>query len=259
VRSRTFSLTAIACALPALAIALPARPDSGGMPAGFVDVAAVAPDIVVDIRYAGPHNFVGRAVHGYGAARCLLTKQAAGALAEVQRDVAAFGLGLKVYDCYRPQRAVDDFVAWSRAPGLATNPEHHPVVPKAQLFARGYIAAKSGHSRGSTVDVTLVPQAPLRSASTPPRDCRSIDGDGVVATTQAPDGSVNMGTTFDCFDERSHVTAATSAEARRNRLLLKLAMEKHGFVGYAQEWWHFTLANEPFPKTAFDFEIRPAP
>ena len=231
-------------------------PAAGKLPPGFVDIADVSRDIVVDVRYAGVANFLGRPARGYGAARCLLTREAAGALAAVQQDVAAFGLGLKVYDCYRPQRAVDDFVAWSRdASGPATDPRHHPVVPKGELVQRGYIAASSGHSRGSTVDVTLVSSAPRRPGPARPRDCASIDG------PQAPDASLNMGTTFDCFDERSHVAAAAgvSSEARRNRLLLKLAMEKRGFVGYPQEWWHFTLASEPFPKTAFDFEISRAP
>jgi D-alanyl-D-alanine dipeptidase len=229
-------------------------PGGGKMPEGFVDVAEVARDIVVDARYAGSNNFLGRPARGYGAGRCLLTKPAATALAEVQRDVAAFGLGLMVYDCYRPQRAVDDFTAWSRdAKGDATNPSHHPVVPRSQLFARGYIAARSGHSRGSTVDLTLIPAGPLKRAAIPPRDCRSIAG------PLAPDGSLNMGTTFDCFDERAHTAdAGVPAEARRNRLLLKMAMEKRGFVAYEPEWWHFTLANEPHPRTAFDFEIEPA-
>jgi D-alanyl-D-alanine dipeptidase len=223
------------------------------LPPGFVDLAEVAPDVVVDMRYAGADNFVGRPIRGYGAARCLLTKEAARALAGVQRELAPFGVGLKVYDCYRPQRAVDDFVAWSRAPGAATDPRHHPAVPKSELFQRGYIAERSGHSRGSTVDLTLVPAVPQRPTH-PPLDCRTVEG------AQAPDASLNMGTTFDCFDERAHLAdTGVSSEARRNRLLLKMAMEKHGFAPYAQEWWHFTLAKEPFPKTAFDFEIAPAP
>ncbi|HEY7371910.1 MAG TPA: M15 family metallopeptidase, partial [Polyangia bacterium] len=180
-------------------------------------------------------------------------KQAARALADVQRDVAPFGLNVWVYDCYRPQRAVEDFVAWSRQPsGPANDPRHNPVVPKSELFRRGYIAASSGHSRGSTVDVTLVPTM-LERQPAGLLDCRALEG------RQAPDSTLNMGTTFDCFDEESHVVARVRGEALRNRLLLKMAMEKRGFVGYAQEWWHFTLANEPFPKTAFDFEIRPAP
>ena len=226
------------------------------VPPGFVDLAAVAPDIVVDMRYAGADNFLGRPARGYSGARCLLTKEAAGALAAVQRELTGFGVGLKVYDCYRPQRAVDDFVAWSRAPGPATDPRHHPGVPKAELISRGYIAARSAHSRGSTVDLTLISATPLRTAGAPAsaQDCRRVDG------PQAPDASLNMGTTFDCFDERAHAASPdVPPEARRNRLLLKMAMEKHGFVPYAQEWWHFTLANEPFPKAAFDFEVRPTP
>jgi D-alanyl-D-alanine dipeptidase len=229
-------------------------PAPNKLPAGFVDLADVAPDVIVDMRYAGPDNFAGRPVRGYGAPRCLLTKEAAQALAAVQRELAAFGVGLKVYDCYRPQRAVDDFVAWSRAPGAATDPRHNPAVPKSELFQRGYIAARSGHSRGSTVDLTLVAAARQRPTQTTSLDCRTLEG------AQAPDGSLNMGTTFDCFDERAHAAdAGASAEARRNRLLLRMAMEKHGFAPYAQEWWHFTLAREPFPRTTFDFEIRPAP
>jgi D-alanyl-D-alanine dipeptidase len=228
-----------------------AKSQPAKMPAGFVDIADLAPDILVDARYAGADNFLGRPARGYGAARCLLTRPAARALAAVQRDVAALGLGLKVYDCYRPQRAVDDFVAWSRDPsGPATDLQHHPVVPKSQLVQRGYIAASSGHSRGSTVDLTLVPVVPKLPPPVPPVDCRTVEG------PQAPDGSLNMGTTFDCFDERAQVAnAGVSSEARRNRLLLKSAMERHGFVGYAKEWWHFTLAGEPFPKATFDFEI----
>jgi D-alanyl-D-alanine dipeptidase len=230
------------------------KPAPDTMPAGFVDLTDVAPDIVVDMRYAGADNFLGRPARGYVAARCLMTKEAARALAAVQRDLIAFGVGLKVYDCYRPQRAVDDFVTWARAPGPATDPRHNPAVPKSELFQRGYIAARSGHSRGSTVDVTLISSAQPRAGTPPPSDRRRIDG------PLAPDASLNMGTTFDCFDERAHAASdGVPPEARRNRLLLRMAMEKHGFVPYPQEWWHFTLANEPFPNTAFDFEIRRAP
>jgi D-alanyl-D-alanine dipeptidase len=239
---------------------------AAGKPAApaLVDVKEVAPDVAVDIRYASADNFLGRPARGYGAARCLLTPAAAAALGRVQREVAAFGLGLLVYDCYRPQRAVDDFVAWSRQFDVQGDPGHRPAVPKAQLLARGYIAARSSHSRGSTVDVTLVPLGARRPAPDPailltdPRnpsslrrpDCRRIEG------PLAPDGSLNMGTTFDCFDERSHAEDAFAPpEARRNRLLLRLAMEKQGFVPYAKEWWHFTLGSEPYPDTTFDLEI----
>jgi D-alanyl-D-alanine dipeptidase len=219
-----------------------------------------APAVAVDMRYAGARNFVGRPVRGYGAARCWLTRPAAAALARAARDLAPAGLGLMVYDCYRPQRAVDDFVAWAAQPGDApTRPAHYPAVAKAELFARGYIAARSGHSRGSTVDVTLVRLPFLRGASAAApaaaTDCRLPAG-----ATTAPDGSVDMGTTFDCFDERSHTDApGISPAARANRRRLRTAMERQGFVNLAQEWWHFTLVAEPFPDTVFDVEIRPGP
>jgi D-alanyl-D-alanine dipeptidase len=225
----------------------------------FVDIATVAPTIAVDIRYAGTRNFLGRPARGYAAPRCLLTRPAAAALAKVAEDLAPFGLGLKVYDCYRPRRAVDDFMAWTREPGeSADQAAYHPAVAKSQLVARGYIAPRSGHSRGSTIDMTIavrdpgsVPRPPRRAraseARPPPRDCRR----------PADDGSLDMGTTFDCFDETARATyAGLSPEVRRNRLLLRLAMERRGFVAYEPEWWHFTLADEPFATESFDLEIR---
>ena len=162
-----------------------------------------------------------------------------------------------VYDCYRPQRAVDDFVAWARdGAGAATDPLHHPVVPRSELFPRGYIAARSGHSRGSTVDLTLIPAGATPAAARDSSRATAGPMAGAAGAGREPD----MGTTFDCFDERAH--AADAARRRRRgatALLLRAVMEKHGFVAYAQEWWHFTLASEPFPKTAFDFEIQRAP
>jgi D-alanyl-D-alanine dipeptidase len=245
----------VALAAVTVTVAVTAADAGAKPPDGFVDLADVAPDVVVDMRYAGRDNFLGRPARGYGAARCLLTGEAARALAGAQRDLTAAGFGLLVYDCYRPQRAVDDFAAWARdTSGAATDPRHHPVVPKRELFPRGYIAARSGHSRGSTVDLTLIPAGPRRKRPAKGGDCRSIEG------PLAPDGSVNMGTTFDCFDARARGNdAGVSAEAQRNRARLRAAMEKHGFVPYPQEWWHFTLAGEPFPETAFDFEIARAP
>jgi D-alanyl-D-alanine dipeptidase len=211
------------------------------------------------MRYAGTNNFMGRPARGYGAARCLLTRQAATALAAVNADLAADGLGLKVYDCYRPAQAVADFVAWTRAPGA---PQHdlafNPAVPRSELLARGYIAERSGHSRGSTVDLTLVRlraggATAASSASGQGADCRTA-ADG----STAPDGSVGMGTTFDCFDARAAFAApGLPPAARDGRARLRRAMERRGFVPYAAEWWHFTLAPEPFPNRAFDWEIRP--
>jgi D-alanyl-D-alanine dipeptidase len=191
----------------------------------LIDVHAVAPTVVEDMRYFGSHNFIGRPIHGYKAAKCLLSEKAAFALAKVQNELAFFGMSLKVYDCYRPQRAVDDFVAWAADLGdTKMKAEFYPQVDKSMLFKEGYIAAKSGHSRGSTVDLT-------------------IEG-------------LDMGTPFDLFDPLSHtVNPALTPVQRRNRLLLRATMEKHGFKNLDEEWWHFTLVNEPFSDRYFDLEI----
>jgi zinc D-Ala-D-Ala dipeptidase len=198
----------------------------------LVDAAPLTPGLVLDLRYATANNFVGTRIDGYEAPRCLLSEPAARALAGVQADLAAEGLGLVAWDCYRPQRAVDHFVRWSREPADPVSAaRHHPRVPKSELFAAGYIAARSGHSRGSTVDVGLV-----RAGRREPLDC---------------------GTPFDFFDPRSHVAAADLSDAARaNRLRLRTAMERRGFRPYPAEWWHFTLANEPHADSYFDLPVR---
>ena len=208
-----------------------ARVSAQDRPASFVDAAEVVPGLVTDMRYAGTHNFVGRRIDGYAAARCLLTKPAAAALAEVARDLAPRGLAIKVFDCYRPVRAVANFVRWARDLNDAVNKtEFYPHVDKDTLFQDGYISSRSGHSRGSTVDLTLV---------------------------RAGDGELDMGTPFDFFSPLSWAAAGgVSAEAKANRALLATAMRHRGFRPYAKEWWHFTLAAEPFPNTYFDFPVR---
>ena len=200
-------------------------------PTSFVDAAAVVPGLVTEIRYAGTHNFVGRRIDGYAAARCLLTKPAAAALAEVARDLAPRGLAIKVFDCYRPARAVANFVRWaSDLNDTAGKAEFYPHVAKRTLFKNGYISSRSGHSRGSTVDLTLV---------------------------RIGDGDLDMGTPFDFFSPLSSPAAAgVSAEAKANRSVLATAMRRRGFRPYAKEWWHFTLSAEPFPNTYFDFPVR---
>lgn len=197
----------------------------------LVDATSLAPTLALDLRYATADNFVGAPIDGYEAARCLLTEPAARALAAVQADLAASGLGLVVWDCYRPQRAVDEFVRWSRAPAdPAVAARHHPHVAKDQLFAEGYIAVRSGHSRGSTVDVGLIDLA-----------------DGAL---------LDFGTPFDFFDPLAHVDAAVPECARTSRNALAAAMQRHGFGPYAQEWWHFTLRDEPYPDRYFDVPVR---
>lgn len=203
------------------------------MPAEFIDAATVVDGLVVDMRYFGADNFVGKRIDGYEAPRCLQTRPAAAALAAVQRDLARRGLGLKVYDCYRPTRAVAHFVRWARdVADVARKPDYYPGVDKRDLFRLGYIAERSGHSRGSTVDITLV---------------RRADGEG------APD----MGTRFDFFSPKSWpADSSVGKTARHNRALLAAAMARAGFQAYDKEWWHFTLRNEPLPASYFDFPVR---
>lgn len=204
-------------------------------PPGFVRLSEVAPTIVQDVRYATSDNFVGTPIEGYEVPEIWVTSAAGEALRHVQRDLAAVGLGLKVFDGYRPQRAVAHFVRWAQdLSDRKTKHVHYPDVPKRELFARGYIALESGHSRGSSVDVTLVR--------------RKHPGHGEA---------LDMGTPFDFFGRESWPSSeAVSATQKTNRERLRAAMIKGGFQPYEQEWWHFTLENEPFPETYFDFPIR---
>jgi D-alanyl-D-alanine dipeptidase len=203
------------------------------MPAEFIDAATAVDGLVVDMRYFGADNFVGKRIDGYEAPRCLLTRSAAAALAAAQRDLARRGLGLKVYDCYRPARAVAHFARWALdLADVARKSDYYPDVDKRDLFRLGYIAERSGHSRGSTVDITLVRRA----------------GGG---------SDPEMGTRFDFFGPKSWLADMSVGErARRNRALLADAMARAGFQPYDQEWWHFTLRNEPFPTSYFDFPVR---
>jgi D-alanyl-D-alanine dipeptidase len=226
---------------------------AAAMPDGFVYLRNVDPSIEQDMRYAGGYNFTGRPVPGYDAPECVLVRQAAEALKKVQADLKPKGLTLRVYDCYRPTQAVAAFVAWSKAPGNPqTKAMWYPNLDKTALF-RDYIATRSGHSRGATLDVTV---APIGAPDTHPR--------GVSCTApqkgSAPDGSLAMGTTFDCFDQKANTeTSGLTAEEIKNRALLSNAMAARGFKSYPYEWWHYTFEPEPFPDTYFDFPIEPRP
>jgi D-alanyl-D-alanine dipeptidase len=216
----------------ALIAGLPQAALAQEQPAQFVDAATVVPGLIIDMRYAGAHNFVGRRIDGYERPRCLLTGAAAAALAAVARDLAPRGVVLKIFDCYRPTRAVANFVRWARdLNDSAGKAEFYPQVDKRTLFRDGYISPLSGHSRGSTVDLTLA---------------RADDG-----------RELDMGTPFDFFSPKSWPSDPNiSAEAQANRVLLAGAMRRRGFRPYAREWWHFTLRHEPFPDTYFDFPVR---
>ena len=224
-------------------------------PVEFVDVKEVCPSVVLDIRYATPHNFVGTPVEGYGAAKCLLTRPAAEALARVQQDLKPFSLSLKVYDCYRPQSAVDHFVRWAEdAKDTKMMREFYPTVDKRNLFRDGYIAKRSGHSRGSTVDLTIVP-VPVPPQETY-RERQPLLECFFPAGARFGDNSIDMGSGFDCFHDISHTaTDRIGWQQRANRLLLKTLMERHGFRNYALEWWHYTLKDEPYPDRYFDLPL----
>ncbi len=195
----------------------------------------VIPDIQVELRYFSGQNFLGRRVDGYLAPKCILTKDAAEALKKVQEELTPFGLGLKICDAYRPQRAVDDFVRWGKdLNDTKMQSEYYPNVRKENLFREGYIARKSSHSRGSTVDLTIV--------------CLDRETAG---------SDLDMGTPFDFFGPAAWPgSPLVSSVHRAHRMLLQILMSKHGFEPYPKEWWHFTLKNEPFPDTYFNFPIQ---
>ena len=218
---------------------LPFEADSSS----FVNITDVVPDVILEIRYFGTYNFVGTRIDGYLQPVALLTKEAADSLKAVSDDVMALGYRLKIYDAYRPQKAVDHFVRWSKDPADTCMKQFfYPMLDRSVLFEHDYIMAKSGHTRGSTVDLTLF-------------DMRT-------------EKEVDMGGTFDWFGIESHpdycgnpdtgeyLGGALTEEQWNNRLILRRAMLRHGFKALDSEWWHFTLKNEPFADTYFTFPVK---
>lgn len=228
-------------------------------PSGLIEVNRLDPTIQVEMRYSTDWNFMGRPVKGYRSNKCYLTKEAAYALTEVQKDLKAKDLGILALDCYRPTQAVADFVAWTKSKNDQTmKPIFYPDETKSELISRGYIADKSGHSRGSTIDLTLISlgalslEKPLGEKLRFKEDMRDCRWPINIQRT----GQLDMGTSFDCFSilantQNSQITAI----AKKNRQLLLDAMKKHGFINYEKEWWHFTLKEEPFKDSYFDFPI----
>jgi zinc D-Ala-D-Ala dipeptidase len=232
---------------PSLAIVLlallPISAAASDLPPGFVYLHDVDSTIRQDMRYAGPFNFLGRPANGYEAPECILTEAAAKALSAVQKRVAADGLTLVVFDCYRPARAVADFAAWVKEGG-PPDPRWYPRTRRSDLIAEQYIASHSSHSRGSTVDLALAPADRSKPAAPDP-DC------GAEKT-----GTIGFGTGFDCLDPESRTAfRPLSPEAIANRKTLVAAMQAEGFRNYAREWWHFSLKGEPFKEQEFDFPV----
>lgn len=202
------------------------------IPKDFTYLHDIVPNIEYDIRYYGSHNFVGTPIDGYECATAILSLRAAQALAKVQQQLNARDLGLKIFDAYRPQRAVDHFIRWAKMThDTVAKFEFYPTVDKKDLFNKGYIATRSGHSRGSTVDLTIIDLKTKKE--------------------------LDMGSPFDFFGEKSHHNSVhITNEQQKNRQLLKSVMEKHGFRSYSEEWWHYTLNNEPYKETYFDFPVQ---
>lgn len=203
--------------------------------AGLVDMRELVPDIVEDIKYAGSDNFVGAPIDGYAAPKCLLMRPAAEALARVERDLRPQHRRLELFDCYRPARAVRHFVRWaSDINEQRTKSTHYPDLDKRELLG-DYIAPISGHSRGATVDLTIL------QCDEHDEHCTPLD----------------MGTIFDFFGKLANTESPAATPAQHaNRVTLRDAMEKQGFHNYAMEWWHYTLSPEPSPDTIFDVPIQ---
>lgn len=202
---------------------------------GFVLVRDYVPDVIEDIRYFSTNNFMGVKVNGYDANAAIVTRQTAVKLKEAADEFRSMGYVIKIFDAYRPQRAVDHFVRWAQGPDEKNKAEYYPTIAKKNLFPR-YIAKKSGHSKGSTIDMTICYKDSKKE--------------------------VDMGSHFDYFGPPSHTSfmgaypgGNVNKTHNKNRLMLKRVMEKHGFTNYSNEWWHFTLNNQPYPNTYFNFSV----
>tara|TARA_B110001454_G_C12715558_1_gene432431 strand:- start:658 stop:1326 length:669 start_codon:yes stop_codon:yes gene_type:complete len=200
-------------------------------PKGFTYLSNIDKTIQTELRYFSDNNFIGQKIEGYNDNRIIVNKETGNALHNVQQVLLKKGLSLKIFDAYRPQQAVNHFVRWAKVLNdTLKKKEYYPNVPKSELFKRGYISSKSGHSRGSSVDLTIV----------------------YVKTGK----ELDMGSPFDFFGPESHPNyKKIGVHHKKNRFLLRKVMIENGFRPYKNEWWHFTLRSEPFPTTYFNFPI----
>ena len=204
------------------------------LPEGFVYLKDEIPNLVEDIRYYGSDNFVGTPIKGYEKPRAILSAKATEALKQAQAELNLFGLGFKIFDSYRPQQSVDHFVEWAKdLTDTKRKATYYPEVQKQHLFRDGYIASRSSHTRGSTVDLTII---------------------NLLSDAQT---ELDMGSAWDYFGPISWPSSEDpTAEQRSNRMLLQMIMKKYGFRWLDTEWWHFTFNDEPFPETYFNFPVK---
>jgi zinc D-Ala-D-Ala dipeptidase len=233
----------------------PSVASAQSLPGGFVYLRDIDPTIIQDIRYATPNNFIGRPLAGYQAGECVVKREVGQRLKNIQQELAKQKLSLKMFDCYRPTRAVADMVKWSRN-GRETPAErrYNPAFRKADLFRLGYIAIYSGHSTGSALDLTLVD---LTADNSEKFDSTKAYADCTAPlAARAPEGSIDMGTGYDCSDVKANTASPSiTPEQRKWRNTLVAAMRKQGFVNYFREWWHFSLPGAG--AGAYDFPILP--
>lgn len=225
------------------------------LPEGFVYLRDFLPDVQLSLRYASEENFVGRKINGYLANVSIVTKQAAIGLQKAQQLAEEFGYELVIYDGYRPQKSVDQFIFWSEdsTDRQTKKSFYYPRVRKEETFDLGYIARKSGHSRGSTIDLTLISMGKSVQHEIVPKQ-RTLNDNFTFYFLD--DGTIDMGSSFDLFDIASHTTnSLISSFEQQRRFLLRDLMNRSGFTNYENEWWHFTLRDEPFPNDYFDFDI----
>ena len=236
-------------------VLLPHRLKASDIPQDFVEIKKIIPNIKLDMRYFSSRNFIGKKIDGYEASKCYLQRSSAEALKKVQKGLINLGLELYIYDCYRPQMAVDHFVRWAiDQSDTKMKSLFYPDVPKTELFKRGYIAEKSGHSKGNTIDLGLIKIGSninkLKKLKL--NDCRKPLNKKALAL-----GLLDMGTQYDCFDSLSHTRdTRISSKVKRNRLILKGIMEINGFKNYSKEWWHFSFKVNSYPNTYHNFKVQ---
>lgn len=224
------------------------------LPNGFAYLDVIDPSIQISLRYFGNHNFIGEPIEGYTSNRAIMTEAAAKALSKAQSLFKADDFSIVVYDSYRPQTAVNHFVRWSEdVHDQKMKALYYPRINKADVFELGYIARKSGHSRGSTIDLSLIHKNARFIEVIPQPRTLNLG----VEISFLDDGTIDMGSSFDLFDEASHYqNDLITSEHLSRRTYLKEVMEACNFKAYAKEWWHFTLNDEPFPDTYFDFPVK---
>lgn len=226
------------------------------LPRGFVYLDNLAPDIISDMRYATASNFTGQRVPGYRSNRCILAGPVARAIARVQKSVRQAGYTLKVYDCYRPTRSVRAFFRWAQGRFGKPNKAYYPRIARNRIIPLGYIAKRSSHSRGTAVDLTLVKLDEV-AATRPATNTNNAANNTTCINPkpEAPPASIDMGTSWDCFDKLSHTHHASIAKTpRANRRLLLRAMNAQGFRNYKREWWHYSMSLQQF-KRGHDFPV----